>query len=73
MLVILIGGVLLGGSAAWIRQGKWRRAARLADAQRRELRAEVDRLRRRLGSPAVAAQPAPAEAGPRLTIPPPAA
>ena len=73
ILVILIGGVLLGGSAAWIRQGKWRRAARLADAQRREMRAEVDRLRRRLGSPAVAAQPAPAEAGPRLTIPPPAA
>ena len=73
ILVILIGGVLLGGSAAWIRQGKWRRAARLADAQRRELRAEVDRLRRRLGSPAVAAQPAAAEAGSRLTIPPPAA
>jgi uncharacterized integral membrane protein len=62
MLMILIGGVLLGGSAA-----------RLADAQRRELHVEVDRLRRRLGSPAVAAQAAPAEAGPRLSIPPPAA
>ena len=73
MLMILIGGVLLGGSAAWIKQAKWRRAARVADAQRRELRGEVDRLRRRLGSPAVAPQTAPAEAGPRLTIPPPAA
>jgi hypothetical protein len=73
MLMILIGGVLLGGSAAWIKQGKWRRAARLADAQRRELRVEVDHLRPRLGSPAVAAQAASAEAGPRLAIPPPAA
>ena len=73
MLMLLIGGVLVGGSAAWIKQAKWRRAARVADAQRRELRAEVDRLRRRLGSPAVAAQAAPADTGARLTIPPPAA
>jgi uncharacterized integral membrane protein len=71
MLMLLIGGVLLGGSAAWLRQGKWRRAARLADAQARELRGEVDRLRRRLGSAAVGAHPLPAEASPRLSIPPP--
>jgi uncharacterized integral membrane protein len=73
MLMLLIGGVLLGGSAAWVKQGKWRRAARRADAQRRELRDEVDRLRRRWGAPAVAAPGGPAEARPRLTIPPPAA
>src|SRR5919198_3189615 len=46
MLLLVIGGVLVGGVAAWLRQGKWRRAARLADAQARELRVEVERLRR---------------------------
>jgi uncharacterized integral membrane protein len=71
MLMLLIGGVLVGGIAAWLRQGKWRRAARLADAQARELRVEVDRLRRRLGSP-LSAHPPPADVAPPLSIPPPA-
>jgi uncharacterized integral membrane protein len=70
MLMLVIGGVLIGGVAAWLRQGKWRRAARLADAQARELRIEVERLRRRLGSP-LPAHPLPADAAPPLTIPPP--
>jgi uncharacterized integral membrane protein len=70
MLTLVIGGVLIGGVAAWLRQGKWRRAARLADAQVRELRVEVERLRRRLGSP-LPAPPLPADAAPPLTIPPP--
>ena len=73
MLMLLIGGVVVGGSAAWLRQGKWRRAARHADAQARELRAEVDRLKRRLGPSALVAHPAPGDAAPRLMIPPPAA
>ncbi len=73
MLMFLIGGVVVGGSAAWLRQGKWRRAARHADAQARELRAEVDRLKRRLGPSALVAHPAPGDAAPRLMIPPPAA
>jgi uncharacterized integral membrane protein len=46
LLVIL--GVLIGGIAAWLRQGKWRAAARRAEAQNRELNAEVGMLRRRL-------------------------
>src|SRR5262245_1255191 len=46
MLLLVVVGVVIGGVAAWTRQGKWRRAARLADAQARELRAAVDRLRR---------------------------
>ena len=73
MLVLLIGGVVVGGSAAWLRHGKWRRAARRADAQARELRAEVDRLKRRVGPTALTAHPAPGDAAPRLMIPPPAA
>ena len=73
MLMLLIGGVVVGGIAAWLRQSKWRRAARRADAQARELRAEVDRLKRRLGTSVLAAQGTPGEAAPRLMIPPPAA
>jgi uncharacterized integral membrane protein len=43
----LIGGVVVGGFAAWIEQGKWRRArARLA-AEMRTVRAELDVHRRR--------------------------
>ena len=71
MLILVIGGVLVGGSAAWLRQGKWRRAARLANAQTRELRAEVERLRRRLGSAAVTVHPVAADPAPRVAIPPP--
>ena len=70
MLLLVIGGVLVGGVAAWLRQGRWRRAARLADAQARELRVEVERLRRRLGSP-LPTHPLPADAAPPLSIPPP--
>jgi len=73
MLTLLIGGVVVGGIAAWLRQGKWRRAERRADAQARELRAEVDRLKRRLGTSVLVAHPTPGEAAPRLMIPPPAA
>ena len=73
MLMLLIGGVFVGGIAAWLRQGKWRRAARLADAQARELRVEVERLRHGLGSATLAAPALPPQGAPRLTIPPPAA
>jgi uncharacterized integral membrane protein len=67
LLAFLLGGVVVGGAAAWLRQGKWRRAARLAQGEARELRAELDRLRRQ------AAEREAAAAAPRLTIAPPAA
>jgi uncharacterized integral membrane protein len=71
MLLLLVAGVVIGGVAAWARQGKWRRAARLADAQARELRAEVDALRRRrLGPAEHPAVGAPADQPPRLSVPP---
>ena len=71
VLALMIGGVIVGGIAAWLRQRKWRRAARRAQAQARDLRAEVDRLKRRMGE--VPADPVAAGYAPRLTIPPPAA
>lgn len=48
IFLLVIVGVLVGGIAAWLRQGKWRAAARRAEAQNRQLTAEVADLRRRL-------------------------
>src|SRR5262249_56801764 len=67
LLALLLLGVIVGGVAAWLRQGKWRRAARLAQGEARELRVELDRLRRQ------AAERETAAAAPRLTLAPPAA
>jgi uncharacterized integral membrane protein len=61
---LLIGGVVLGGCAAWLRQAKWRARARRAEAQLGALRAQSGREPD--GGPA-------ADARPRLVIPPPAA
>ena len=72
VLVLLIGGVIVGGVAAWLKQAKWRRAARLAEAEARELRAEVDRLKQRTAPAQLPAAPMPAGYAPQLTIPPPA-
>jgi uncharacterized integral membrane protein len=73
VLVLVIGGVVIGGVAAWLRQGKWRRAARLAQGEARALRAELDRVKRSTGTGQLPVQPRPADYTPRLTIPPPAA
>ena len=79
MLILVIAGVVVGGVAAWVRQGKWRRAARLADAQARDLRVEVERLRRAgpaeviVGPRPLSGRPVPPDYSPRLAIPPPAA
>ena len=69
MFVVLILGVLIGGSAAWIRQGKWRRAARRLDGEMRALHQEMDTVRRRYAPPGKPA-PAPQES-PVAAIPPP--
>ncbi len=72
ILVLLIAGVVVGGVAAWLRQAKWRRAARLAAGEARALRAEVDRLKRRAGPAELTTERPPAGYGPQLSIPPPA-
>jgi uncharacterized integral membrane protein len=72
LLGVAIGGVVIGGVAAWLGQSKWRRAARLAQARARELAAELDRLQRQMG----VAEPdkeMPRRYAPQLSIPPPAA
>jgi uncharacterized integral membrane protein len=73
-LTLVIVGVIVGGVAAWLRQSRWRRTARLAQGQARELSAELDRLKRSMRPVELPSAPVPGEyAPPRLTIPPPAA
>ena len=72
ILALMICGVVVGEIAAWIKQSKWRRAARRAEHEVRQLRAEVDELRRSGATPEPATPPMPADYTPRLTIPPPA-
>ncbi len=44
IILVLIIGVLIGGGAAWLRQGKWRRDARRLEREVRELRQKADAL-----------------------------
>src|SRR5690348_2413261 len=50
ILLAVIAGVIIGGTAAWLRQSKWRRAARRAQAELHAVRAEKETLRQRLES-----------------------
>jgi uncharacterized integral membrane protein len=70
ILIVLIGGVLLGGGAAWLRQSKWRRRARRFEAEARTLRAQANAREAAIGT---AVRLAPPMDTPRLTIPPSAA
>jgi hypothetical protein len=58
LFLTLAMGVVLGGIAAWIGQGKWRRAARAERHNAAQLRREVEGLRDRLAA-ATPALPAP--------------
>jgi uncharacterized integral membrane protein len=41
MIGLLIFGVIVGGVAAWLRQGKWRRTARQLQREAQELRTKI--------------------------------
>ena len=52
IFVLIILGVLLGGTVTWLRQARWHWAARRAENENRELRLQLDRLQRDLsGAP----------------------
>ena len=57
VFVLVIAGVVIGGAASWLRQSRWRRAARMRDAELRAARNEVDRLRRELAARETASAP----------------
>jgi uncharacterized integral membrane protein len=42
IILLLIIGVLIGGLAAWVRQGKWRSAARRTERQVQALRKKLE-------------------------------
>jgi uncharacterized integral membrane protein len=48
LLVAVTAGVVIGGVAAWLRQARWRRTARRAQARAQALQTEVEALRERL-------------------------
>ncbi len=66
IFIALIAGVLVGGIAAWLRQARWRRAARRLEREVQALQDEVAAQRRQLVEQARAASP-----GPSPAIPPP--
>ncbi len=70
VLVLLIAGVISGGVAAWLGQGKWRREARRLQREAAAMRAELDGLRR-TAEPSII--PEAAAPPPRLRLKPPAA
>jgi uncharacterized integral membrane protein len=48
VFVLMILGVLMGGTAVWIGQTKWRRTARKLDGEVRTMHQELDAMRRRV-------------------------
>jgi hypothetical protein len=59
LLAMLLFGVLLGGVATWISQGKWRRMARVRTQEALRWKAEAERLtRERDATAALRKQPA---------------
>jgi uncharacterized integral membrane protein len=50
VLLLVIVGVVIGGIAAWLRQGKWRRTARGLDGELRATRSELEALRAEMAS-----------------------
>jgi uncharacterized integral membrane protein len=50
LLLALIVGVLAGGVGAWLKQAKWRRAARRLERDLRAARAEAEDAQRRLAA-----------------------
>jgi Lipopolysaccharide assembly protein A domain len=51
-------GLVVGGIATWLRQGKWRKAAREGAREARELRRQADRLEKELeGAGSATARP----------------
>ena len=52
VIVLLIVGVVIGGSASWLRHGRWRRTARRLERDLGNLREELNRHKRAAGAAA---------------------
>ena len=69
IILLLIVGVLIGGLASWLRQGKWRSAARRFERELQQLRGKIAALEGAAAKPPQAADLGPL---PRLRLRPPA-
>jgi uncharacterized integral membrane protein len=69
IVVLLIAGVVIGGSASWLRHGRWRRTARRLERDLARMREELDLHRRPAGAATNIPQPAPPPE--RLRLKPP--
>jgi uncharacterized integral membrane protein len=69
IILLLVIGVLIGGVAAWLRQGKWRGTARRLERELADLRKKVDALGGTAGEPAII--PEQGEPPQRLRLKPP--
>src|SRR5262249_33034618 len=72
ILILVIGGVIIGGIAAWLRQSKWRARARRHEREARARRRELAQGKQP-GGVAERRPSIPVVEAPRLSIPPPAA
>jgi hypothetical protein len=70
ILALIIGGVILGGTAAWLGQSKWRTRVRSLETEARRLRQDNERLQRRAGMADPGTASLPLVDAPRLTMPP---
>jgi uncharacterized integral membrane protein len=70
LILVLIIGVVIGGSAAWLRQGRWRRAARRLEREAKELVARLEAHQAASAEPSIV--PRQQEPPPRLKLQPPA-
>jgi uncharacterized integral membrane protein len=68
IILLLIIGVLIGGLASWLRQGKWRSSTRRLDRELHRLREKLAAFEGPAGKPTGPAQGSPA---PRLRLGPP--
>jgi uncharacterized integral membrane protein len=50
LFIALALGVIIGGTATWVRQGAWRQRARRERAEAERVREEVERLRERVAA-----------------------
>jgi uncharacterized integral membrane protein len=67
IIVVAILGVVAGGTASWLQQGRWRRAARQHEAAAREARTQLANLHAsRAAAAPFSATPAPSQVPPQV-------
>jgi uncharacterized integral membrane protein len=70
VILVLIIGVVIGGSAAWLRQGRWRRTARRLEREAKEMIARLQAHEAASAESSIV--PRQQEPPPRLKLQPPA-